>query len=190
MPLLMTKILQIGWADRIWTLGGQYYHNATPTTSDTLNRQADKICTHKHTSAVVILRDQTGVSTVLGMVKHLQVEFWTNNKTWMELTKWHKLGSEDMTLNGMNPDSKAISLSSDNALQSTIMTQSKTHNSIEIVMNNVGSCFQAKVNNKFHLIKAVIDTGYFAASVFLGGKTVTRLRSCMSFLSLSTQTYG
>jgi len=37
------------------------------------------------------------------MVKHPWVELWTNNGTQMELTRWHKLRLEDITLNRTNP---------------------------------------------------------------------------------------
>jgi len=56
------------------------------------------------------------------------------------------------------------------------MSRSETYKSIEIVMNNVGSRVQAEVDNEFRLVRAAIDAGYFAASAFPGGKTVTKIK--------------
>ena len=41
-------------------------------------------------------------------------------------------------------------------------------------MNNASRENQAIADNEFHLVKAVIDAGCFAPSVFPGGKTVTK----------------
>jgi len=76
---------------------GWHCNNATPTIRDTPDGWVDKIWTHKHTSAVVILRSSWGVPTALDIVKHPQAESQTNNRTQMELDKWHKLRSDDMT---------------------------------------------------------------------------------------------
>jgi len=55
--------------------------------------------------AVVILRIKLRSAHCAGYSQHPWAEFWTNNRTQMELNNWHKLRSDDMTLNGTNPDS-------------------------------------------------------------------------------------
>ena len=70
------------------------------------------------------------------------------------------------------------------------MSRSETYTNIEIVMNNVGSRVQSEVDNEFRLVKAGIDAGYFAASAFPGGKTVTKIK-IVYVVPLATQTcYG
>jgi len=56
------------------------------------------------------------------------------------------------------------------------MSRAETYYSIDIVMDDAHDRNQDAVDNDFRLIKAAIDVGYFAASIFPGGKTVTKVR--------------
>ena len=68
------------------------------------------------------------------------------------------------------------------------MSRSESYSNIEIVMNNVGSRVETEVDNEFRLVKAAIDAGYFTASTFPGGKTVTKIK-IVYVVPLTTQTY-
>jgi len=99
-------------------LWGQHYNKATPTLRDTQDSWVDGIWTHKQTSAVVILRDQTEEyplcwvqSNIPKWSSKLMLELglnWPNDissgqpiKPWVS---WYNLGLDDTTFKRMNPD--------------------------------------------------------------------------------------